>query len=104
MINALRSDHEVREHYQFWVFSYPSGYPYPYSAALLRKELDGVDHVFPDHKPIVLVGHSMGGTISRLMITDSGDKIWIAYFAAGGDSPGGHLPRQDEGGRHLRAP
>jgi len=80
MINILRGDPEIRAHYQFWVFSYPSGYPYMYSAALFRKELDGVNKVFPDHKKIVLVGHSMGGIISRLMITDVGDKIWRSFF------------------------
>lgn len=84
MINELRADPEIRRRYQFWVFSYPSGYPYPYSAALFRKELDGVNKAFPNHKPIVLIGHSMGGIISRLMITDVGDKLWRDYF---GKSP-----------------
>jgi triacylglycerol esterase/lipase EstA (alpha/beta hydrolase family) len=84
MINSLRGDPEIRKHYQFWVYSYPSGYPYPYSAALFRKEIDGIDKVFPDHKKIVLVGHSMGGIISRLMITDVGDKVWYDFF---GKSP-----------------
>ena len=80
MINALYADPDIRRRYQFWVFSYPSGYPYPYSAALFRKELDGVNRAFPDHKKIVLIGHSMGGNISRLMITDVGDKLWRDYF------------------------
>jgi len=80
MINALYEDRDIRRRYQFWVFSYPSGYPYPYSAALFRKELDGVNNAFPGHKKIVLIGHSMGGLISRLMITDSGDKLWREYF------------------------
>jgi pimeloyl-ACP methyl ester carboxylesterase len=80
MINALRGDPEIRAHYQFWVFSYPSGFPYMYSAALFRKELERLDQAFPGHKKIVLVGHSMGGVISRLMITDVGDKIWLSYF------------------------
>jgi pimeloyl-ACP methyl ester carboxylesterase len=84
MINALYADPEIRRRYQFWVYSYPSGYPYPYSASLLRKELDGVAKAFPDRKPIVLVGHSMGGLVSRLMITDAGDRIWRDYF---GKSP-----------------
>jgi pimeloyl-ACP methyl ester carboxylesterase len=84
MINALYEDPDIRRRYQFWVFSYPSGYPYPYSAVLFRKELDDVAKAFPDHKPIVLIGHSMGGIISRLMITDAGDKLWRAYF---GKSP-----------------
>ena len=80
MINALRADPVIRKKYQIWAYSYPSGYPYPYSAALLRKELDRVREVFPDHKPIVYIGHSMGGMIGRLMVTDSGEKIWNAYF------------------------
>lgn len=80
MINALRSDPVLRKKYQIWVYSYPSGYPYPYAASLLRKELDRVSQVFPNHKPIVYIGHSMGGMIGRLMITDSGDKIWDAFF------------------------
>ena len=81
MIDSLRNDPRIREHYQFWFFSYPSGYPYPYAAALFRRELDGVKRAFPNHKPVVLIGHSMGGMICRLMITDAGDKIWRDYFS-----------------------
>ena len=81
MIDTLRNDAWIREHYQFWFFSYPSGYPYPYSAALFRQDLDGVDHMFPNHKRVVLIGHSMGGMICRLMVTDAGDRIWRDFFA-----------------------
>jgi pimeloyl-ACP methyl ester carboxylesterase len=81
MIDSLRDDPWIRKHYQFWFFSYPSGYPYPYSAALFRRDLDGINRAFPNHKRVVLIGHSMGGMISRLMITDAGDKIWRDYFA-----------------------
>ena len=81
MIDSLRNDPWLREHYQFWVYSYPSGYPYPYSAALFRQDLDGINRAFPKHKRAVLIGHSMGGMICRLMITDAGDKIWRDFFA-----------------------
>jgi pimeloyl-ACP methyl ester carboxylesterase len=81
MIDTLRNDPWIRKHYQFWFFSYPSGYPYPFSAALLRRELDGVKRAFPNHKRVILIGHSMGGMICRLMITDAGDKIWRDYFS-----------------------
>jgi pimeloyl-ACP methyl ester carboxylesterase len=81
MINSLRNDTWIREHYQFWVYSYPSGYPYPYSAALFRQDLDGIDRAFPNHKRVVLIGHSMGGMICRLMITDAGEKIWRDFFS-----------------------
>jgi len=81
MMASLRDDRWIREHYQFWYFSYPSGYPYPYAAALLRQDLDGIKRAFPNHKRVVLIGHSMGGLICRLMITDAGDKIWRDFFA-----------------------
>src|SRR5215471_12799368 len=35
MINKLRGDPVIRKHYQFWFYSYPTGYPFPYSAAIL---------------------------------------------------------------------
>src|SRR5256884_3440577 len=81
MIDSLRNDAVIRERYQFWFFSYPSGYPLPYAAALFRQDLDGIERAFPNHKRIVLIGHSMGGMICRLMITDAGDKIWRQFFA-----------------------
>jgi pimeloyl-ACP methyl ester carboxylesterase len=80
MIKTLVADPEIRRRYQFWVYSYPSGYPYPYSAMLLRHDLDGIARAFPDHKSVVLVGHSMGGLICRLMVTDAGDRIWRDLF------------------------
>ena len=47
---------------------------------LLRHELDGVAAKYPLRKKMVVVGHSMGGCISRLMLTDTGDKIWTEIF------------------------
>ena len=76
----LLEDREIRERYQFWVFSYPSGYAYPYSATLLRRELDKVQKEFPQNKEIVIVGHSMGTLLSRLMVTDAGEELWIDAF------------------------
>jgi pimeloyl-ACP methyl ester carboxylesterase len=80
MINTLRGDPWIRKHYQFWFYSYPSGYPYPYSAAILREELDAVEKRFPVRKPMVVIGHSMGGCISRLLLTDSGDQLCMKIF------------------------
>ena len=73
-------DEEIRDHYQFWVFSYPSGYPYPYSASLLREQLEEVQQEVPDHKDMVIVGHSMGSLVTRLMITDVGESMWLKLF------------------------
>ena len=60
--------------------SYPTGYPFPYSAAILREELYEVEKQFPKLKPMVIIGHSMGGCISRLLLTDSGDQLWMKIF------------------------
>jgi pimeloyl-ACP methyl ester carboxylesterase len=50
----------------------------------MREQLDAIEKRFPLRKPVVLIGHSMGSLISRLMITDSGDRLWLATF---GKSP-----------------
>lgn len=88
MLNDLRADKEIRANYQFWFFSYPSGYPYPYSALILRHELDAIEKKFPLRKPMVVIGHSMGGCITRTLITDPGTKLWVEAF--------GKLPEQTE--------
>ena len=80
MINKLRGDPVIRKHYQFWFYSYPTGYPFPYSAAILREELDEVEKQVPKLKPMVVIGHSMGGCISRLLLTDSGNQLCMKIF------------------------
>lgn len=76
LINHLRGDESIRRNYQFWFYSYPSGYPFPHSAAILRRQLDAIGKKYPIRKPIVVIGHSMGGCISRLLITDPGTRLW----------------------------
>ena len=80
MLNELRADPYIRRNYQFWFYSYPSGYPYPYSALVLREELDGIEKTFHLRKKMVLIGHSMGGCIGRTLITDAGTKLWMEAF------------------------
>jgi pimeloyl-ACP methyl ester carboxylesterase len=80
LLNDLRSDKDIRRNYQFWFYSYPSGYPYPYSALILRQELDAIEKKFPIRKKMVVIGHSMGGCISRTLITDTGNKLWMEAF------------------------
>jgi pimeloyl-ACP methyl ester carboxylesterase len=80
MIEALRSDPFFRKNYQIWFYSYPTGFPYPLMASVLRKNMDAINAFYPDHKPVVIIGHSMGGMIARTLITDSGQKIWNAFF------------------------
>ena len=75
-INGLQADPEIRKHYQFWVFAYPTGNPVLYSALRLREELARVDKVYPNHKDYVLVGHSMGGLLSQAQVTNVTRADW----------------------------
>ena len=75
-INGLQADPEIRKHYQFWVFAYPTGNPVLYSALRLREELARVDKLYPDHKGYVLVGHSMGGLLSQAQVTSVTLSDW----------------------------
>ncbi|HEY4284248.1 MAG TPA: alpha/beta fold hydrolase [Chthoniobacterales bacterium] len=75
-INGLQADPEIRKHYQFWVFAYPTGNPVLYSALRLREELAKVDKLYPNHKGYVLVGHSMGGLLSQAQVTSITRADW----------------------------
>lgn len=82
MYNDLRSDPRVREHYQFWFYLYPTGQPFWFSGtqmredlATMRRQLDP-ERAHPALDQMVLVGHSMGGLVSRLQTVASGDDFW----------------------------
>jgi len=80
MLNDLRGDVDFRRNYQIWFYSYPSGYPYPYSAMILRQELDAIEKKYPLRKPMVVVAHSMGGSITHTLLTDAGTTLWVEAF------------------------
>ncbi len=86
--NAILSDPELRRRYQPVCFMYPSGMSVPVTAARLRELIrDARDSLDPGRKnpgfdKMVLVGHSMGGLVSRMQVIDSGDDFWKAYFTA----------------------
>jgi triacylglycerol esterase/lipase EstA (alpha/beta hydrolase family) len=75
-INGLQADPEIRKHYQFWVFGYPTGNPILYSALRLREELAKVDKVYPNHRPYVVVGHSMGGMLTQMQVITVTKAMW----------------------------
>ena len=75
-INGLQADPEIRKHYQFWIFAYPTGNPILYSALRLREELAKADQLYPNHKPYVLVGHSMGGMLTHDQVVTVNEGMW----------------------------
>jgi pimeloyl-ACP methyl ester carboxylesterase len=84
MVNDLLEDEDIRDHYEFWFFTYNTGNPIPISANVLRhalenavKSLGGVQ-ADPALGEIVVIGHSQGGLLTKLISIDSGTKIWDA--------------------------
>jgi pimeloyl-ACP methyl ester carboxylesterase len=86
MINALQADPAIRERYQFWVAFYATGHSIPVSAWRmrtclrdLRQALDpaGAD---PALGQTVVVTHSLGGLVGKLLVQESGDVLRDAIF------------------------
>ena len=78
VINELEFDPQLRQRYQFLVFGYPTGNPPAYSALRLREELARFYQLHRDASPCVLVGHSMGGMLSRMQVTTVDRDAWNA--------------------------
>jgi len=78
VINELEFDPVLRQRYQFLVFNYPTGNPPAYSALRLREELAKFYQLHPDARPCVLVGHSMGGILSHMQVTNVDREAWNA--------------------------
>ncbi len=69
VLDRLLADRQIRKHYQFWFFYYPTGQPVPFSALQLRQALADADSRHRLRKPLVLIGHSMGGVVARAQVS-----------------------------------
>jgi hypothetical protein len=69
VLDELLADEEIRTHYQFWSFYYPTGQPVPFSALQLRQALTEAASRYPLREPLVLIGHSMGGVLARAQVS-----------------------------------
>lgn len=79
LTNRLLVDPVIRENYQFWFFGYPSGLAWTIPAGRQRQALE---ELMQEYNPrgsstemnnIVMVGHSMGGLITRF---NNSTKPW----------------------------
>lgn len=82
MFNDLRAIPEIQSNYQFWFYSYATGKPFMVSAEQMREDLANIRRDFDPQgtsqalNQMVLVGHSMGGLLSRMQVIDSGNEFW----------------------------
>lgn len=85
MINSLNADPVLRRRYQFWTFMYGTGNPVLLSAAELRSALtDTVKKLDPDGKDpalgqMLVMGHSQGGLLTKLIVTKTDDRLWRLF-------------------------
>jgi pimeloyl-ACP methyl ester carboxylesterase len=82
MFNGLQGNHEIRKRLQFWFFIYTTGNPVDYSASLLRDSLrEAISSFDPEDsdsalKQTVVIGHSQGDLLTKMMVARSNDKFW----------------------------
>jgi pimeloyl-ACP methyl ester carboxylesterase len=87
MIEDLEADPALRTRFQFWTFGYASGDSIPYSAHVLRQSLRRARRVFdPEGTDVafdrmVVVGHSLGGILAKLMVQTGGPQLWQSVCA-----------------------
>jgi pimeloyl-ACP methyl ester carboxylesterase len=82
LVNDLMSDPVLRRHYQVWLFTYNTGSPIAYSGWLLREAIAGLVRSLdpagldPALRNQVVIGHSQGGLLTKLLVVDSGQQFW----------------------------
>ncbi len=86
MINELAPEPWFREHYQIWLYNYPTGTPWPLSAMNFRDKMreacayartKGNDR---NLNRMVVVAHSMGGLLTRSSVTEPGHVMYDGVF------------------------
>ncbi len=86
--NEVLGDETLRRRYQIWQVYYPTNAPLPLNNFAIREAVTQTLQHFdptgqaPASKNITLIGHSMGGVLSRLMVSSSQDKLWDALLAS----------------------
>lgn len=86
--NEVLGDETLRRSYQVWQVYYPTNAPLPLNNLAIREAVEQtIAHFDPTGKArasngITLIGHSMGGVLSRLMVSSSEDKLWEALLAS----------------------
>jgi pimeloyl-ACP methyl ester carboxylesterase len=82
LVNDLSNDPVLRQRYQVWFFSYNTGSPIAYSGWLLRDAIAKLvqsldpDGQEPALRDLVVVGHSQGGLLAKLLVVDAGEQLW----------------------------
>jgi len=106
--NEVLGDETLRRRYQIWQVYYPTNAPLPLNNLAIREAItQTLAHFDPQGRAeasrnVTLIGHSMGGVLSRLLVSSSGDVLWDA-LREGYPMPAAQRRRIEEGlGPYLR--
>jgi len=86
LVNELENDPRFLENYEIWLFMYNTGNPIADSAARLRAALLNVvadldpEKKDPGLQQMVVIGHSQGGLLTKMMVIDPGTRFWDGVF------------------------
>ena len=74
LTNDIMGDNALREHYQVWQIFYSTNMPILESRfqinTIINQGFESIDQKSASAKDAVLIGHSMGGIIARLLVSD----------------------------------
>jgi len=72
---AIEKDPELRGKFQFFAFDYPTGDPVAYMALELRRALNRLYEVYPETRDMIVINHSLGGTITHMNVINPGNTF-----------------------------
>jgi triacylglycerol esterase/lipase EstA (alpha/beta hydrolase family) len=79
--NEILGDEMLRNNYQIWQIYYPTNLPIAFNNRAIHETIQRtLGHFDPQgtsvaSRDIVLLGHSMGGVLSRLQVSSTGDQL-----------------------------
>ena len=86
ILNDLSPEPWFREHYQVWLYNYPTGTPWLFNAMKFRQNMEDASAYARSKgddtnlRKMVILSHSMGGLLTRAAVTDPGDLLYKAHF------------------------
>lgn len=86
LTNDLLGDPRIRGSYQIWHYMYATSVPFLSAGRIFRDTLEDLRRTLdpsgrdPAVGSMVIIAHSMGGLLTRTLVSDSGSHLWEAAF------------------------
>lgn len=87
LANELLGDPTLRENYQIWQVYYPTNVPLMFNRLAIQQAIEDAityfdpNQIFTASSDMVIIGHSMGGVLARLLVSESPQANWENWLA-----------------------